>query len=94
MARRGTLWGSLGEINSRDQELKEGLSADGVLYFAAPDDAVSSPDFYGTGLGLQPWPMVPTGFGTYVALSPDVLIGASWAAPAVVALGRVDTYLS
>ena len=88
MARRGTLWGSFGDINSRDQELKEGLSADGVLYFAAPDDAVSSPDFYGTGLGLQPWPMVPAGCGTYVALSPDVLMGASWAAPDLVAQGQ------
>ena len=88
MARRGTLWGSLGEINSRDQELKEGLSADGVLYFSPSDDATLLPDFYGTGLGLQPWPMVPAGFGTYVALFPDVLMGASWAAPDLVAQGQ------
>ncbi|MCA3330506.1 MAG: hypothetical protein INF63_05595 [Roseomonas sp.] len=88
MARRSTLGSSLDEINSRDQELKEGLSPDGVLYFAAPDDAVSSPDFYDTGLGLQPWPMVPAGWGTYVALSPHVLMGASRAVPAMVAQGQ------
>jgi Ca2+-binding RTX toxin-like protein len=88
MARRGTLWGSLGDINSRDQDLKEGLSADDVLYFSPSDDATLLPDFYGTGLGLQPWPMVPAGFGTYVAPSPDVLMGASWAAPAVVAQSK------
>jgi subtilisin family serine protease len=88
MARRGTLLGSLDEIRSRDQGQKEGLSADGVLYFSASDDAASLPDFYGTGLGLEPWPMVPAGFGTYVALSPDALMGASWAAPAMVAQGQ------
>jgi hypothetical protein len=88
MARRGTLWGSLGEINSRDQELKEGLSADGVLYSSSLDNATSLPDLYGTGLGLQPWPMVPAGFGTYVAPPPDFLMGASWAVPAMVALGH------
>jgi subtilisin family serine protease len=88
MARRGTLWGSLGEINSRDQELKEGLSADGVLYSSSLDNATSLPDLYGTGLGLQPWPMVPAGFGTYVAPPPDFLMGASWAVPAMVALGQ------
>ncbi|MCA3369660.1 MAG: S8 family serine peptidase [Roseomonas sp.] len=88
MARRGTLLGSLNEISSRDQELKAGISAVGVLYVAAPDDAVSALDFYGAGLGLQPWPMVAAGFGTYVAPSLDVLMGASWAVPAVVAQGQ------
>jgi Ca2+-binding RTX toxin-like protein len=32
--------------------------------------------------------MVPAGFGTYVAPSPDVLMGASWAAPDLVAQGQ------
>lgn len=88
MARRGKFWGSLGAISSFDQELTRGLYADGVLYFAAPGDAVWSPDFCGAGPGLQPWTMVPAGCGTYVALCPDVLMGASWPVPAVVALGQ------
>lgn len=89
MARQGKLWGSLGEIRSSDQELTRGLSGDGVLCFVIPDNAVSSPDFFcDAGLGLQPWPMALAGFGTYVAPPPDVLMGASWAVPAVVAQGQ------
>jgi subtilisin family serine protease len=88
MARRGKLFGLLGDISSFDQELTGRLPADGVLYFAPPDDAVSSPDFYGAGLGLQPWPMLPAGFGTYFAPSAYAWMGDSWALAAVVAPGQ------
>ncbi|MFM7421564.1 MAG: S8 family peptidase, partial [Alphaproteobacteria bacterium] len=88
MARQGKPRGSLGDISSFDQELTDGLSADGVLHFTTPDDTVSSPDFYGAGLGLQPWPMVPAGFGTYVASSPDVGMVSPGAVAAVVGQGQ------
>lgn len=88
MARRGTLLGSMDEIGPPNHGLNDSLSADGVLYFSTPDDVVSSPDFFATGLGRQAWPMEPAGFGTYVAPFTDVLMGASWAVPAMVAQGQ------
>ena len=83
MARRGKLWGSLGEISSPEQELKGELSADGVLYFASMDGATSSSDLYGAGLQTQASPMLPSGTWSHGVPSVDFWTGGSWAVAAL-----------
>ena len=83
MARRGKLWGSLGEISSPEQELKGELSADGVLYFASMDGATSSSDLYGAGLQTQASPMLPSGTWSHGVPSIDFWTGGSWAVAAL-----------
>lgn len=88
MARLTTPWDPLDENSTRDLAGLDGLPADGILYFVAPDHAVSSIDFSGAGLGLQAWPIMSADFGAYVALSLDVCAGASGAASTAVVQGQ------